>query len=189
MTVPGQPGGTLTPTGGIVTASPPVPTTATPSPGSATTVVDAARIVLSIQVAAPTAGPLANGTNLRKRQAVASTGELGYIADDGTTGSCASARQYELANGELFDVQGGFAIGTTTSLQTIDLNDPADGSIVTTFSLVAGILVWTNLDFYNNTAVFCLLNSVLYVSFTAEGPPSGCTLVNLGAVQGSYSSP
>lgn len=198
VTIPGQPGGTPTPTGGIITAIPPAPTTVTPGPGSpspvaTTAVIGDATVVLSIQLAAPTvnlnAGPLANGTALRKRQAVVPTGELGYIADDGTTGACSSAIQYELVNGGLVDVDTNVTIAAGVDLQTIDLNDPVGGSIFTTFSVSGGILVWTNEQFYNNTAVFCVLNSMLYASFTENGSPPGCTRVNLVAVQGSCSPP
>lgn len=152
-------------------------------------------VVLSIQVPAPAAtgvvaGPLAmiNDTRLQKRQtAVVSTGELGYISAGGTTGACSAAREFVVANGQLIDVATGVAIAAGANLQLIDLNDPVAGTYSTTFTLSGGVLVWTNSAFYNGAAVFCLLDGVLYASFNAVGPPTGCTVVDLVMVQGASS--
>lgn len=191
VTIPGG-----SPTGGIVTAIPPGQTTPAPSPGPATTVIIGDNtIVLSIAAPAPVAtnnvaGPLAvfNNTGLQKRQTeVVSTGELGYISAGGTTGSCAAARQFAVQNGQLLDVATGTAIAAGANLQSINLNDPVAGTYSTTFALIGGVLVWTNDLFYNGAAVFCLLDGVLYASFTAAGPPAGCTVVNLVVVQGASS--
>lgn len=191
VTIPGG-----SPTGGIVTAIPPGQTTPAPAPGSATTIITGDNtVVLSIQAPAPAAtgivaGALAlvNDTVLQKRQtAVVSTGELGYVSAGGTTGACAAARQFAVANGELIDVATGVAVAAGANLQPIDLNDPVTGTYATTFALSGGVLVWTNSAFYNGAAVFCLLDSVLYASFNAAGPPAGCTVVNLAVVQGASS--
>lgn len=177
--------GAVTNSGALNTPTLPGQTTAAPSPAATTTVAAANAIVLSIEAAAATGVPAINNTVSRKRQTSLSENGLGYVAADGVTGTCAAAKMFAVGNGELMDMTTGVLISADTELQPINVNDAVSEPITTNFAVVGGILVWTNSLFYNGTAVFCLLNDLLYATFNAAGPPAGCSVVNLVAVQGS----
>ncbi|KAJ4412462.1 hypothetical protein N0V82_008781 [Gnomoniopsis sp. IMI 355080] len=120
---------------------------------------------------------------LGKRQTDLSASGFGYLAAGGNTSSCALASEYMVGSGELMDADTGVLVSANADLQPVALNNPVVGSITTDFEIVNGILVWSNAAFYNGQAVFCLLNDILYATFTAAGPPAGCTTVDVVVVQ------
>lgn len=185
---PGQTGGTpgqtvVTPGQTGVPTTIPGQVTATPSPVATATIIGAELVVLSLVPPIATGVPATNQT-LRKRQSDLSASGFGYLASGGNTSLCALANQYMVGNGELMDAATGVLVSANTDLQPVPLNNPLGGSITTDFEVVNGILVWSNSAFYNGAAVFCLLNDVLYATFTAAGPPAGCLTVNVVVVQG-----
>ena len=119
-------------------------------------------------------------TRNRRRQAGA------FITYDGrATSSCSQASVYSLYNGQLF-VQ--FANGTTEQFSTITGTSYANftpsatpGDIRTTFSLGnTGSLLWTNNDFFNGGALFCILPSGVLIAVFQQGmAPESCIFIDL----------
>ncbi|KAL2043931.1 hypothetical protein N7G274_003451 [Stereocaulon virgatum] len=109
-----------------------------------------------------------------------------FISYNGrTTSSCAQASTLSLNNGQLFVT---FANGTVAQYSA-NAGDPYDvlmpsttpGAYTTTFSLSnTGTLLWTNPNFYNGGALFCVLPSgVLLAVFQQGSQPTSCVFIDL----------
>lgn len=170
--------------------------TVSPSPAQTTAAVP---FMVVLQAVAPASGAPTtatgvqtiaqnNSTLVRKRQSTLSAVDFGYIASAGLTDFCAAAIMFQFNNGQLIDINTGVAVSANADLSPITFNNPVTAPITTGFSLSGNLLVWADARFFNGAAVFCLLNEVLYAIFTANGPPAGCTVVNLQVIQG-LSSP
>lgn len=112
--------------------------------------------------------------------------DLGYISATGTTDSCADANYYVISGGQLTDETNGVMVAAKADLFAITMNDPIPGTISTDLEVVNNILVWHNSAFYQDTAVFCEQNEIVFATFNASGPPAGCTVVDLVVIAGMF---
>lgn len=110
--------------------------------------------------------------------------DLGYISATGTTDSCADANYYMTSGGQLTDESNGVMVAAKPDLFAITMNHPIPGTISTDIEVVNNILVWHNPAFYQDTAVFCEQNEIVYATFNASGPPAGCTVIDLVVIAG-----
>lgn len=110
--------------------------------------------------------------------------DLGYVSASGTTDSCASANLYRISDGQLTDETNGVTVAAKSDLFALTFNNPSAGTIDTEFQVVDHTLVWHNVAFYQDTAVFCELDDIIYATFNTSGPPAGCTVVDLVVVAG-----
>lgn len=110
--------------------------------------------------------------------------DLGYISASGTSTTCNGANLYELSAGHLTDETNGVMVAAPANFFAITLNNPTPGTFSTDFEVVDNILVWHNSAFYQDTAVFCELNEIVYAFFNSSLPADGCTIVDLVVVAG-----
>ncbi|KAJ9613087.1 hypothetical protein H2200_003028 [Cladophialophora chaetospira] len=116
----------------------------------------------------------------KKRQTSSYLGGSGQATD-----SCADAVVYSLVNGQLFanssssTLQFGTTTGTTYANFTPSSNP---GNVTTAFSVdTQNNLLWSNPDFFNFRARFCVLSDNTIVAVFADPTlaPSGCYFVTL----------
>ena len=109
-----------------------------------------------------------------------------YLGSNGLlTTSCANASAYSLVNGQLFATTSNGAklqFSASTGNNYITFVPTANpGDITTTFSLTTtGILLWTNSNFFNGNALFCILPSgEILAIFVQNSQPDGCVFIDL----------
>ena len=116
----------------------------------------------------------------RRRQAGAFMSYTGRA-----TSSCAQAGILTLANNQLWVTfsNGTIAQFSANTGDTYDYFTPSitPGDITTTFSLSnTGSLLWTNSNFFNGNALFCVLPSGVIVAVFQQGAqPSSCIFIDL----------
>lgn len=144
----------------------------------------------AIQSPGPREGPLELSTgheahkNKEKRQAPGDTSS-GFLSPFGLTPACSQGVQYQLMAGELLDFNSNRLVSVDPGVSYISLSNFLGGSITTTFQITDGVLYWLNSTFYNGSAGFCVLESIIYATFTAQGGPLGCVPVNLVTYSGA----
>ena len=112
--------------------------------------------------------------------------QMAYLAGPGqATDSCTNAVVYNLVNDMLFanSSTANQLFGTTTGTQYANFTASDNpGNITTVFSVDGqNNLLWSNSDFYNNQARFCVMaDNALMAVFTIPGDgPTGCLYVLL----------
>ena len=109
-----------------------------------------------------------------------------YLGSNGLlTTSCQNASAYSLVSGQLFattydGTKLQFSASTGNNYITfVPTANPGD--ITTTFSLTTtGILLWTNPNFFNGNALFCILPSGEILAILVQNSqPSGCVFIDL----------
>lgn len=99
----------------------------------------------------------------------------GYV-----TASCSDADVFHVDGTSLYD--GDLLVSTDAGVSQIQfVGSQTPGAITGTFSVVNGILTWTNAAFPAGQAQFCVMDSTVYAVFDTE-LPSGCTQVTITAV-------
>lgn len=99
----------------------------------------------------------------------------GYV-----TASCSDADVFHVDGTSLYD--GDLLVSTDAGVSQIQfVGSQTPGAITGTFSVVNGILTWTNAAFPAGQAQFCVMDSTVYAVFDT-GLPSGCTQVTITAV-------
>lgn len=109
-----------------------------------------------------------------------------YLGSNGLlTTSCQNASAYSLTSGQLFATTYNgaklqFSASTGNNYITF-VPTASPGDITTTFSLTTtGILLWTNSNFFNGNALFCILPSgEILAIFVQNSQPGGCVFIDL----------
>ena len=109
-----------------------------------------------------------------------------YLAGSGqATDSCSNAVVYNLVNGQLFanSTAGGQQFSADAGVHYSNFTPSATpGSVTTTFSVDAqNNLLWSNTNFYNNQARFCVMpdNTLVAVFDDPVIAPASCNFVSL----------
>lgn len=97
------------------------------------------------------------------------------------TASCANADRFYLTGGHLYD--GSLLVAANTNVSSaLFVGTTSPGPIRGTFAVVDGILSWTNSNFNNGAASFCVSGNTVRAIFSGD-TPSGCAPVTIAAVK------
>jgi hypothetical protein len=106
-----------------------------------------------------------------------------YLFSHGTTPICQFATAFALINNQLYADRHLVSTNGSTPYQPLVASSTASvtpGGISTGFSLVNGVLQWSDPNFASSTATFCLSPSnTVYVVSDPSSTPSGCIPVTL----------
>lgn len=97
------------------------------------------------------------------------------------TASCADADRFYLTGGHLYDESLLIAAEKDASSASFE-GTGSPGPLRGTFAVTSGILSWSNSEFTNGAASFCVSGSMVLAIFNDE-TPSGCTPVTIAAVK------
>jgi hypothetical protein len=115
------------------------------------------------------------------------TTNLGFISTHDVTYSCSDAAPYYTFNGQLRDVRTGLSLSVNPGVAYINFTVADQGSISTRFDVVDDVLHWYNPQFFGGEAIFCVVGSDIFATFTSAGGPIGCVPVLLVLFRGQYS--
>lgn len=109
----------------------------------------------------------------------------GFVQNGNITEDCSTGSSLYLMNDQLFI--DGLIVSTSPGVPYTPLaGSQTPGSITTAFSLINGILQWTNGGFPNGQTFFCLAeDQTLYAIFDVTKTPRGCKFTTVSAVLGS----
>lgn len=126
---------------------------------------------------------------VRVSQALKKRQNVEYLTPDGTiTNTCDEAVTFSIENGRLLSGSGVVSTNNGVISQPFGPSPfSAQGTISTTFSLIADQLRWANETFANGEAQYCLAASGIEVVFSAQFGP--CTSVALYAIPATICQP
>lgn len=112
---------------------------------------------------------------------------IGFISNNEVTFSCSFAAPYYTFNGQLLEAATGLPLSVNAGVPFINLTIAAQGSISTRFEIVDEVLHWYNPQFFGGEAIFCVVGSAIFATFTSSGRPAGCVTVQLVLIRGQCS--
>lgn len=107
-----------------------------------------------------------------------------FVTSNGTNGVCSTGGSFILLGDQLYE--DGMIIATNTSTGYVPLLPTGNGTISGGFSLGGSdTLTWSNSNFMNGRASFCLAtDGLIYVIFSGSGP-ADCETVILSTLPGA----